>query len=102
MMLRTRCLVCTTILFWPLPASAQPLFRVEHNGTVTIGDRLYGLRQIVKTPGEVRWTQIWIGCCTFDTILRAAEVVSLILRSPADAMLGYWHGVDWSSFRRVP
>src|SRR5438128_7507747 len=102
MMRRTRYLLCTTILFWPLPASAQPLFRAEHNWTVTIGDHLYGLRQLVKTPGEVRWTQIWIGRCTFDTRLRAAEVGALVLRSPADAMLGFGHSVDWSSRRRVP
>jgi len=82
-------------MLWPLPASAQPLFRYEHNWTVTIGDHLYGLRQIVKTPGEVRFTQVWLGRYTFDTRFRAAAAVALMLLSPIDPTFGFWHGVDW-------
>src|SRR5258707_56396 len=101
MLRKTRYLFCLTILLWPTAAGAQPLFRFEHNWTVTVGDHLYGLRQIVKTPGEIRFTQIWIGRCTFDTRLRAAEAVAVLLLSPADPTLAFLRGVDWSSFRRL-
>jgi hypothetical protein len=95
-------LLCLATALWPLPASAQPLFRNERNWTVTMGERLYGLRQVVQTPGERRWTQVWMGRSTFDVRCQAEEILALLLLPPAQSLprVGYW--VDWRSFRTLP
>jgi hypothetical protein len=90
------------IAFWPLRASAQPLFRYERNWTVPVGERLYGLRQVAQTPGERRWTQVWLGPYTFDMRCRADEVLALILHPPEVFIPRVWYLLDWKSFRRLP
>ena len=95
-------LLCLTMAFWPLPASAQPLFRCERNWTVTVDDQLYGLRQELKIPGDIRFTQVWIGHYTFTMNCRAMEVIALPLLPAADLIPRCCCQVDWRSFRRLP
>ena len=63
-------LFLTLVVLWPLAASAQPLFHYEHDWTVTVGGHLYGMREVVQTPGDFRRTQIWIGGYLFHTSIR--------------------------------
>ena len=95
-----RYVLCLTFLFWPLPARAQPLFRGEHNWTFDIGDHHYGLEQVVKIPGDLRYTTIWLGRCCLDTRFREAEVIALLFYPPANRLAEILRGVDWRSFRR--
>jgi hypothetical protein len=95
-------LACMAIAFWALPASAQPLFRVEHNWTVTAGEHIYGLRQVLQMPDDIRFTQIWIGRCTSNMRCRAEVVIALILRPPADFIPKFCYLVDWRTIRRLP
>jgi hypothetical protein len=81
------CLLWLAIAVWPVPVSAQPLFRYEHDWTITVGDHMYGLREVVQMPGGWRWTQVWVGQHSFNTRFRAGEVVTLALRAPAVAVL---------------
>jgi hypothetical protein len=67
-----------------------------------MGEHLYGLRQVVQTPGERRWTQVWLGRFTFDMRCRADEVVALVLLPQAYFVPRVWYLVDWNSFRRLP
>ena len=99
---RWRYLWCMALAFWPLRASAQPLFRYESNWTFTVGEHLYGLRQVVQTPGERRWTQVWVGRSVFDMRCRADEVIALISLPPVQSVPRVWYLVDWKSFRRLP
>jgi hypothetical protein len=92
---------CMAIALWPVPASAQPLFRCEHNWTVTAGEQVYGLRQVLQIPGNSRWTQVWLGRCTFDMRCRNEEVIALLLLPPGDLALRFSCLVDWKSFRRL-
>jgi hypothetical protein len=75
--------VAVVLATGPLASAAQPLFRFDHDWTVTIGGRLYGLREVVQTPGDFRWTQVWVGRSSFDVRLRAAEVLAFTLFRPA-------------------
>jgi hypothetical protein len=102
MMPRCGFLLSVAIAFWPLPANAQPLFHYERNWTITTGEHLYGLRQVAETPGDRRWTQVWIGRSAFDMRCRADEVIALILLSRADLVPRVAYLVDWKSFRRLP
>jgi hypothetical protein len=95
-------LSCLVFAFWPVSASAQPLFRCENNWTVTVGDQLYGLREVVMMPGEKRWTQVWIGPYTIDMNCRAAEAIALVVLAPTDRLEKLWFLVNWSSLRRLP
>jgi hypothetical protein len=95
-------LSCLAIALWPLSASAQPLFRVEHNWTFTAGEDLYGLRQLLQMPGDIRHTQVWMGRYTFDMRCRAEEVIALLLLPRADLMPRFGCLVNWRSFRRLP
>jgi hypothetical protein len=74
--------LCLTIVLWPLPANAQPLFHYEHDWTVTIGEHQYGLREVVQTPGDFRRTQVWAGRYSFDVRFRAAGVLAIVLLPP--------------------
>jgi hypothetical protein len=103
MMPRCGFLLSLAIAIWPLPANAQPLFHYERNWTITTGEHLYGLRQVAETPGDRRFTQVWLGRCTFDMRCRAEEVVVHVLLLPrAYFDPRVWVVVDWNSFRRVP
>src|SRR6266571_3344172 len=64
----------TLVVFWPLAASAQPLFHNEHDWTVIVGGHLYGMREVVQTPGDFRRTQIWIGGYLFHTSFRLTHL----------------------------
>ncbi|MBW3600533.1 MAG: hypothetical protein KY475_25120 [Planctomycetes bacterium] len=75
------------VLLWPPPAEAQPLFHCEHDWTVMAGERRYGLKEIVQTPGEFRRTQVWVGHRSFDIHLRAAAVAGLAMALPAAVIL---------------
>jgi hypothetical protein len=58
-------LSCLALAFWPLGASAQPLFHYEANWTITVGEHLYGLRQVVQTPGSAgRRSGLAVPCLT--------------------------------------
>jgi hypothetical protein len=90
------------LMLWPGRAHAQPLFRCEHNWTVTAGEHVYGLRQVAQAPGDLRWAQVWVGRCTFDIRCPAAQVVALAALPPADPIPRFWRLMDWGSFRRLP
>jgi hypothetical protein len=94
-----RYLLLLTMLFAPLPARAQPLFRCEHNWTFSIGERVYGLQQVVKTPGELRYTTIWFGRCCLDTRFREGELIALLFYPSANRIGAILRGVAWRSFR---
>ncbi len=53
-------LACLVLALGVSPVSAQPLFRIERDWTIEVDGRLYGFRGVVQTPGDVRWTQVWI------------------------------------------
>ena len=95
-------LLCLALALWPLRASAQPLFRYERNWTVTVGEHLYGLRQVVQRPGERRLTQVWIGRCAFDMHCRAEEVIALLCGPPTYSVPRMGFVLDWRSFRCLP
>jgi hypothetical protein len=78
------------------------LVRYERNWTVTMGEHLYGLREVVQIPGERRWTQVWIGRCAFDVRCRADELIAVLLLPPAYSVPQVGFLVDWKSFRRLP
>jgi hypothetical protein len=59
-------------------AMAQPLFHVEHNWTVIIHGHRYGLWRVVQTPGDRRWTEIWVADCSFRSDHRTAKFVTRI------------------------
>jgi hypothetical protein len=83
------------LALWPSSARAQPLFRFEHNWAFTINEQKYGLRQVREIPGDFRWTQVWLGQCSFNINCRAVTVIGLIIFSPADLI----PLIDWRSFR---
>jgi hypothetical protein len=60
---------------WPRAASAQPLFKTEHDWTMTVGDATFGLRQSVQTPGEFRNTHVYLGWYDFRTRFLASHIV---------------------------
>ena len=95
-------LVLLAFLLCPQAAHAQPLFRIDQSWTVSIGDNQFGLREVIMTPGELRWTQVWLGCCSFDIHCRAAEFIPLVLCAPTDRALRFWCMIDWRSFQRRP
>lgn len=45
---------------WPLTAGAQPLFHWEHDWTIDVNGRTYGIREVVQTPGGFRRTQLFV------------------------------------------
>jgi hypothetical protein len=99
MMPRAFYLASMAFAFWPLPASAQPLFRQEHNWTISVNEHPYGLRQVWKMPGDTRLTQVWLGRYMFNMKGRAEEVVALVLLAPADPIPKFWCLVEWGSLR---
>src|SRR5215471_2489100 len=65
------------MLLCPPPrAMAQPLFHVEHNWTVIIDGHRYGLWRVVQTPGDRRWTKIWVADYSFRTDYQTAKFVT--------------------------
>jgi hypothetical protein len=91
-----------TLALGPARAHAQPLFRYEHNWTVTVGEHTYGLRQVAQAPGDSRHTQVWVGRYSFDIRCRAWAVVALAALPPAGPVARFWRLIDWGSFRRLP
>ena len=87
MIARLRILVCLSIALWTTTAAAQPLFRTEHDWTITIADEPYGLKQVVQTPGDFRTTTIHVGGHTFQTRWRAAALAAVIVATPLAALL---------------
>lgn len=59
----------------PTVANAQYAMIVkEHDWTVVVAQRRFGLEQSVLTPGEVRWTKIYWGFGTTNTSWRAPTI----------------------------
>src|SRR5262245_20168492 len=73
--MRTRmCLIaCTTLLLGPSAADAQPLLHRERNWTVEIGGQTYGWCDVVQTPGDFWWPEVWIAGRPFDPTRRPAD-----------------------------
>jgi hypothetical protein len=65
--------VCAALMLWASPADAQPLFRRERVWTVDIGGRTYGLCDVVQTPGDFWWTEVWIAGRSFVPAHRPAD-----------------------------
>jgi hypothetical protein len=95
-------LVCMASVLLAQPASAQPLFRFDQNWTIGAGDNLFGLREVIMVPGNARWTQVWLGRCSFDIRCRAAEVIPLVLFAAIDRTTSFWCLIEWGSFHRLP
>src|SRR5262245_26814090 len=54
-------------------AEAQPLFRRERNWIVEIGGQTYGWCDVVQTPGDFWWPEVWIAGRPFDPTHRPAD-----------------------------
>ncbi|MEX0937674.1 MAG: hypothetical protein WDZ59_07415 [Pirellulales bacterium] len=76
---------------FPLPARAQPLFHFEHDWTVAVGDQLYGLREVVQTPGGFRHTLVWVGPRAIYLPCRAVDVVRGSSLPAVAVPVGWWH-----------
>src|SRR5688572_16600470 len=57
---------CLAVALGSSAASAQPLFKHEHDWTFTIGGRRYGFWDVAQMPGDFRWTQVWVGGWVFE------------------------------------
>ena len=53
------CLASIALALSASPANAQPLFHYERDWTIEVEGRLYGFRDVVQTPGDFYWTQVW-------------------------------------------
>jgi hypothetical protein len=73
MFTRVALIACTALPLWAAPADAQPLFRRERNWTVEVGGRTYGLCDVVQTPGDFRWPEVWIAGRPFNPTHRPAD-----------------------------
>ena len=91
MTFRLRFLLLLTLALWPFAATAQPLFRYEHDWTVIIAGRTYGIREVGQTPGEFRRTQVWFVQCSRDVSLRASAILVLIGTSLAAGVFVLWY-----------
>jgi hypothetical protein len=92
------CIAALMILLWSMPASAQPVFRSEHDWRVAVDGRLYGLWQIAQFPGGSRTTEVWLGWYSCEIKGPMAEVLALAVLSPVYLMAR----IDWMTFRRWP
>jgi hypothetical protein len=90
------------LVLFSRPAQAQPLFRSDRNWTFSAGEYVFGLREVIMTPGEKRWTQVWLGRCSFDIRCRAAEFIPLALSSLTKFTPRFWSLIEWRSFRCLP
>jgi hypothetical protein len=88
--LRVRYLLVTAALLWPPPASAQPLFHVEHNWTVLTAEGRYGVWELVQVPGDLRRAQVWFGRRHFDVKCRLAAAVTVAVPPPVNLVRRYW------------
>jgi hypothetical protein len=86
------------LLLWPRPASAQPLFEYEHDWTVAVDGRLYGLQQVAQFPGGFRTTHVWLGWYSCDIKGPVAQTLPRAVLSPVHLM----PRIDGKSFRRWP
>jgi hypothetical protein len=93
-------LACATLAIWTTPVDAQPLFRSERNWTIEIDGLRYGFRDVVQTPGEIRWTQLWIADHPFEPGHRPADVWLLAVPSVAAVLTVRHLTVDWEKDRR--
>lgn len=71
-------IIVFTFALWPRVATAQPLFKTEHDWTITVGDARFGLRQSVQMPGEFRSTDVYLGWYSFHTRVLATHIVIAI------------------------
>jgi len=97
-MLRAFYLLPLTLMIWSSSAHAQPLFNYEHDWTVKLGGRSYGLRQVAQIPGDLRRTQVWLGRYSFDISGRAGEAIALAVLSPITLA----RRIEWGTFTRWP
>jgi hypothetical protein len=73
-------LVLVAALVLPNSLSAQYAdTRCEHDWTLTIGDRTFGLRQYVHVPGERRTTTVFLSETMVESQLRAAPLAAMII-----------------------
>jgi hypothetical protein len=85
-------------LLWPMLASAQPVFRDEHDWTAHVAGRLYGVRQIAQFPGGSRTTQVWLGRLSFQVKGTVADLFVQTMVSPVSSL----PQVEWWSVRWWP
>lgn len=69
-------LIVLGFALWPQVASAQPMFTTEHDWTITIGEKTFGLRQHLETTGGLRSTEIFLGWYDFHTQWPAPQIVT--------------------------
>jgi hypothetical protein len=56
-----------------LLALVQPLFRTERNWSVVVAGKRYGVNDVVETPADRRWTQIWFADHLFQPSFHPEE-----------------------------
>jgi len=66
-------IACTTLVLWPSPADGQPLFRRERQWTMEVGGRTCGWCDVIQTPGDFWWPEVWIAGRAFSPVHRPAD-----------------------------
>ena len=76
-------------LFWLVPIAALVMpnsvsaqwadSRCEHDWTLTVGQRTFGLRQHLHLPGDRRTTTVCLGNTMVESELRAAPWAAMII-----------------------
>jgi len=94
------CVACAAILLGVSSAGAQPLFRGERDWTTEIGGQLYGFRDVVQTPGDFRWTQVWIAGRSFVPAHNPADWWVFALPPVAAALAERYLTAQWKRGRR--
>jgi hypothetical protein len=62
------------ICLWAATANAQPLYVIEHDWTVQIGNTRWGLLQANMAPGDWRTTTVYFGGAVFTVRAGARRV----------------------------
>lgn len=97
-----RYLGCVALALCPATGNAQPLFHSEYRWTVTIDERQYGLQDVIQTPGDFRWTQVWFADASFSVNLHIAEAAVAALFQPVTPVIltkAFSRRPDWRWWR---
>jgi len=90
-------LACTVLALCASPVGAQPLFHCEHDWTIEIGGGRYGFRDVVQTPGEFRWTQVWVAGRPFEPLHQPADRWMLAVPAVAPVLAVRYLTAPWGS-----
>ena len=99
--LATLCLFIAILVCLATPSSASAQWATsvcEQDWTLKIGERNYGVQQILQRPGDCRYTQVVVGDNAYRTsdVLSARQAPWLLI--PA-VVLAFAAAVFWGPFR---